>query len=194
MTKYKTCSKCKQAKSTTEFGIHRKMPDGLYSQCLLCHRLARAEYRKRHSETIKLEQRNNYERNKEKRIAYANARIKQNPKRHAEYMSISKKRNHLAVAANTRRRNARRKANGIYKVTKKELQRLAQTPCFYCGSKERLTVDHVIAIARGGTDSIGNLVSACKSCNSQKRQLTIMEWRIKKDRQHLYADADGLSV
>jgi 5-methylcytosine-specific restriction endonuclease McrA len=189
MTKYKTCSKCKQTKSTTEFGTHTKTLDGLYSQCQPCRRQARAEYRKRHAETIKIEQRSNYERNREKRIAYANAKIKQNPKRHAEYMSISKKRRHLAIAADTRRRNARKKANGIYKITKKELRRLAQTPCFYCGSKKQLTVDHVIAIARGGTDSIGNLVSACKSCNSQKRDLTIMEWRKRGNPPTVYAQS-----
>lgn len=194
MTKYKTCSKCKQAKDTTEFGIHRRTLDGLYSQCLPCHRLARAAQRVRRAEKIKLEQKANYLKNREKRIAYANSRVYADIERHKKYNAISKKRNHVRIAADARRRNARKRENGIFKISKKELLKLSKTPCFYCGSKERLTVDHVIAIARGGTDSIGNLVSACKSCNSQKRQLTIMEWRIKKDRQHLYADADGLSV
>lgn len=194
MTKYKTCSKCKQAKPTTEFGTHTKTSDGLYSQCQPCRRQARADYRKRHADKIKQEQMDNYQRNRQKRIDYATAWKKANPEKHKVYASVSKKRHKEAIAANTRRRNARKRKNGIYKISKKELLRLSQTPCFYCGSKERLTVDHVIAIARGGTDSIGNLVSACKSCNSQKRQLTIMEWRKKKDRQHLYADADGLSA
>jgi 5-methylcytosine-specific restriction endonuclease McrA len=165
---------------TTDFGNHTKTSDGLYSQCKPCQNIARAEYRKRHADKIKFEQRNNYLRNREKRIAYANARIQADRDKHNQYVSISKKRNHLAIAANTRRRNARRKANGVYAISKKELKRLSQNPCFYCGSKKQLTVDHVVAIARGGVDSIGNLVSACKSCNSQKRELTIMEWRIKQ--------------
>jgi 5-methylcytosine-specific restriction endonuclease McrA len=181
MTEYKTCSKCKQALPRTEFGKHTKTTDGLYSQCLPCHREARAAYRKRQVASIKLQQRNNYEQNREKRIAYANQRIKDNPAMAKIYNARSKKKNHLAVAANTRRRNARRKANGIFAISKKELLKLSQQPCFYCGSAEQLTVDHVIAIARGGRDSIGNLVSACKSCNSQKRDLTIMEWRKKRE-------------
>lgn len=180
MTQYKTCSKCKQAKATTEFGIHTKTLDGLYSQCQPCRRQARADYRKRHVQKIKQQQADNYQRNREKRIASATVRIYADIERHYQYVAISKKRNKQSIAANTRRRNARRRENGIYKISKKELLKLSKTPCFYCGSKEQLTVDHVIAIARGGTDSIGNLVSACKRCNSRKRQLTIMEWRIKE--------------
>jgi 5-methylcytosine-specific restriction endonuclease McrA len=181
MTDSKTCSRCKQIKPRTDFGKHTKTSDGLYSQCQPCRRQARAAYRKRHAKDIAKQQADNYKRNREKRIAYANQRIAENPERHAQYMAISKRRNHLAIAANTRRRNARLKANGIFTVTKKELKRLSHQPCFYCGATERLTVDHVIAVARGGRDSIGNLVSACKSCNSQKRHLTIMEWRKKRE-------------
>lgn len=182
MTEYKTCSKCKQTKPKIDFGIHKKTLDGLYSQCFICHRKSRAEYRKRQAQAIKLQQKDNYQRNRQKRIDYSAKRIKQNPERHKAYMAISKRRNHVKVAADTRRRNARRKDNGVFKITKKELQHLLALPCFYCGSKQNQTIDHVVAIARGGTDSIGNLITACKSCNSRKRQLTIMEWRIKQKR------------
>lgn len=181
MTDSKTCSRCKQILPRTDFGKHTKTLDGLYSQCLPCHRLARADYRKRQAANIKIQQRDNYERNREKRIADATARVYANMDRHKKYNAISKRRNREAVAANTRRRNARLRNNGIFAISKKELKSLSQQPCFYCGATERLTVDHVIAIARGGRDSIGNLVSACKSCNSQKRELTIMEWRKKRE-------------
>lgn len=181
MTNTKTCSRCNQTKQLEDFGIHRKTSDGRYSQCLVCRRIARAEYRKYNVDKIKIEQREAYLKNREQRIAYATAQINANRERHAKYSSISKKRRHLQIAADTRRRNARKKSNGIYFISKKELKRLNKGPCFYCGSTQCITIDHVVAIARGGTDSIGNLVSACKSCNSQKRQLTIMEWRKKRE-------------
>jgi 5-methylcytosine-specific restriction endonuclease McrA len=43
--------------------------------------------------------------------------------------------------------------------------------CTYCGagpSNDRLTVDHVIAVANGGTDDLSNLVTACQTCNIGK--------------------------
>jgi 5-methylcytosine-specific restriction endonuclease McrA len=146
----------------------------------VCHRQARAEYRKRQRKNIAAQQADNYQRNREKRIADANKRVYADLPKHYAYVAISKKRNHLSIAADTRRRNARRKANGVFLITKKDLARLNRGPCFYCGSTKNITVDHVIAIARGGVDGIGNLVPACKSCNSQKRQLTIMEWKLKR--------------
>lgn len=37
-------------------------------------------------------------------------------------------------------------------------------------------MDHIIPIARGGKSTKGNLVPACKACNTQKKQLLPMEW------------------
>ena len=181
MTEYKTCSYCKQVKPTTDFGKHKSSKDGLYSQCFPCRRQHRAAYRQRYVEAIKKQQADNYRRNKEKRIAYVAEHKKRNPEKSKQYNAKSKRKNHVKIAADSRRRRAKLKQNGIYKISKKELAKLLAQPCFYCGTKERITIDHVIAIARGGTDSIGNLVPACKSCNSQKRDLTITEWRKKRE-------------
>lgn len=43
--------------------------------------------------------------------------------------------------------------------------------CQYCGEShapDKLTLDHVIPISRGGKDSWNNVVTACKRCNHQK--------------------------
>ncbi|MBZ5736470.1 HNH endonuclease [Nocardioides sp. TRM66260-LWL] len=44
--------------------------------------------------------------------------------------------------------------------------------CHYCGASKddgvKLTVDHVIPVALGGSDEPSNLVSACEPCNSGK--------------------------
>lgn len=41
--------------------------------------------------------------------------------------------------------------------------------CAYCGKKNiPLQIEHVIAIANGGTDRISNLTMACKPCNRRK--------------------------
>lgn len=44
--------------------------------------------------------------------------------------------------------------------------------CAACYSKEKLAVDHVIALANGGTNTIDNLQVLCKICNGGKRSTT----------------------
>jgi 5-methylcytosine-specific restriction endonuclease McrA len=106
--------------------------------------------------------RNSYLRNMEKRKKY-----------HAEW----RKNNRLRWNYYASLRRIRVKENGVFKILDKEFKALGQKPCFYCGSTDSLTLDHVIPIARGGKHSIGNLVVACKPCNSQKNKRTIQEWR-----------------
>lgn len=57
-------------------------------------------------------------------------------------------------------------------------QQVAQGVCHYCGERvgsEALTMDHVVPVARGGRSTRGNVVPACKRCNSEKRCLTPAE-------------------
>lgn len=56
---------------------------------------------------------------------------------------------------------------------------VAKGVCHWCGGtfpREELTMDHVVPIVRGGTSSRGNVVPACKECNSRKKYLLPMEW------------------
>ena len=48
--------------------------------------------------------------------------------------------------------------------------------CLYCGSEERLTLDHLLARELGGTNDASNLVTACLTCNSSKQHATMREW------------------
>ena len=44
--------------------------------------------------------------------------------------------------------------------------------CKSCGKTDRetqLTIDHIIALARGGTNDISNLQTLCRCCNQQKK-------------------------
>ena len=59
----------------------------------------------------------------------------------------------------------------IPKRLRYEILRRDNHACRYCGAAApdaRLTVDHVIPVALGGTDEPSNLVTACEPCNSGK--------------------------
>lgn len=58
-------------------------------------------------------------------------------------------------------------------------RRIAVGRCYYCKRSvppAELTMDHIVPLARGGTSSKGNLVAACKSCNSRKKTMLPLEW------------------
>lgn len=58
----------------------------------------------------------------------------------------------------------------------KVLQRDNHT-CFYCEEQaERMCVDHVIPLSRGGTNEEDNLVACCIPCNSSKCDRLLDEW------------------
>jgi hypothetical protein len=40
--------------------------------------------------------------------------------------------------------------------------------CLHCGSRERLTLDHIIPWSHGGPDTYENLQTLCVSCNARK--------------------------
>jgi len=46
--------------------------------------------------------------------------------------------------------------------------------CFYCKRKKPLTVDHVIPVSKGGKHVKENIVPACQTCNSTKKDKIVM--------------------
>lgn len=48
--------------------------------------------------------------------------------------------------------------------------------CNYCGSSEKLALDHIFPQRFGGKDNAENLIFACRTCNSSKGKKDLMEW------------------
>lgn len=48
--------------------------------------------------------------------------------------------------------------------------------CNYCGSSEKLALDHIFPQKYGGKDDAENLIFACRTCNSSKGKKDLMEW------------------
>ncbi len=52
--------------------------------------------------------------------------------------------------------------------------------CYYCGNYRNLAVDHLIPRIKGGPDEPDNLILACRSCNSSKRDRDMLAWMFSK--------------
>lgn len=55
--------------------------------------------------------------------------------------------------------------------------------CLYCGSRQNLTIDHVMPRSRGGRDTWENLATACNDCNVRKGDLTPKEAEMELSQQ-----------
>lgn len=78
-----------------------------------------------------------------------------------------------AIANSDRARNANRRAAsfGVYdRITTADVRKvMAADKCFYCNGRDKLGLDHVVPLARGGPNELTNLVCCCLSCNISKR-------------------------
>lgn len=63
------------------------------------------------------------------------------------------------------------------------IQRLQAGKCHYCELQfkpSELTMDHIVPLARGGKSNPGNIVPACKECNSKKKLDTPVDQILRK--------------
>lgn len=52
--------------------------------------------------------------------------------------------------------------------------------CAYCGSNEDLTLDHITPRSKGGSDSLTNVLCACRECNNSKGHQVWSEWFLQQ--------------
>lgn len=67
---------------------------------------------------------------------------------------------------------------GVAAVPPEGIEALAERygdACVYCGAAAA-SIDHMTPIARGGRTTPGNVVPACTSCNSRKKDMPFDEW------------------
>lgn len=74
--------------------------------------------------------------------------------------------------------NHRRKAGGRFTVSQwRDKLELFNHCCAYCGEpSDKLEVEHMTPIIKGGIHDDSNIVPACRRCNAQKGEMTIEEW------------------
>ena len=142
-----------------------------------------AEHRAQNNLREKLRYQANKERIKARCAAYhfshkaeANARTKAWHKAHPAESAAAKshskaKRRALEYATRINEYGIR---EWMKEVRSKEFAR-----CHWCGTKvvgRMIVFDHVVALSKGGTHTIGNLCACCRSCNSMKKDRELARW------------------
>ena len=109
--------------------------------------------------------------------------------KHKEEITIKK---NLWIKKNVRKcrlycikRRFLRKNNGVFVVTENDIQRKIihqNNECFWCHCKlDKMHIDHVIPLAKGGVHSIGNIVISCPECNSSKSDKLPVYFKLYKN-------------
>lgn len=187
----KRCFRCGETKPVTDFSRAKNRADGLCHQCKACTRAYheankekmaenKRAYNDANKEQITKRKRAYREANKEKIAEYRRAYDDANKMEIAEYMRAWQKANPESVRSALHRRRARKQgAEGSH--TKEDIHQQYKTQrgkCYYCKCEvgDKYHVDHVVPLARGGSNGPENLVIACATCNTSKGAKLPHEW------------------
>jgi hypothetical protein len=164
----RTCIKCKAVKPFSDFHKNARTSEGINNECKICKNSRSKQSYQESGELLRAQmafQRvNSYQhRLSIERASRERRKAFQRPRKNARQQI----RNRLLVA-------------NIWIIKDSEINALYSRPCYNCGTKENLSIDHNIPLSRGGRHSIGNLQTLCRPCNSSKGDKFFMAWKLYK--------------
>ena len=123
--------------------------------------------------------------NPEKSRLIDQRRVEKNPKRKSEYYAKNKEKSNAAtnkwrrenpeksydisISNQSKRRSAKALSAENYTLAEiRALRKKYGKKCAFCQATGRLTIDHIVPLARGGGNGIRNIQFLCKPCNSKK--------------------------
>lgn len=195
----RVCTACGVEKDASCFPKNSASPDGLYSRCRDCTRVAKAAYRARpdvvarEAERLRLDYLNNkearlakrkarYQAKREETLAQNRSWREANLEKHRALCRKWAKEHPVEMRAIVARRRARlAAAEGSYSA--EDVRYLWDEQDGFCmGCRGDLSVlgyhvDHVHPISKGGANSPDNLQLLCPRCNKQKGDKMPEEWR-----------------
>lgn len=73
------------------------------------------------------------------------------------------------------------RGRGLPKVVREAVLARDGKKCAYCKTVSgKFHIDHIVPVAKGGSDDLTNLTVACAGCNLSKSDLALEEWKAKK--------------
>ncbi len=67
------------------------------------------------------------------------------------------------------------------RLWRKQIREKWEYQCAYCGSGDKLTIDHIVPQSKGGMDFTKNVVCCCHSCNQDKGHTPWEEWYFSQE-------------
>lgn len=170
------CPTCQRTKPASEFRPERLRPGGLQGRCKACQDNSIKRWRETNKEHSNEYQRSRYHRNpivRERNLELARKWAARNPEKVRAAKQGYKRRNpDVQRMACIRRRSRIKGSTG--NLTEQQwhaILDLAGHACLACGASAttvKLTVDHVVPLAAGGSNSPSNIQVLCMSCNGRK--------------------------
>lgn len=189
----KRCTRCNLVKEAADFHRQSTTSTGLDNYCRECRKAYGAQHyranKERHYETVKLWSKRNPEKDAIiRRKARSSDKYKANTKvyreknREALRETVHKwylnNREHCTLKKH--RRRAKELAGGSFSAKQwRELLASTGNRCLACGTAAaetklgKLTMDHVIPLSKGGSNTIDNIQPLCLPCNISKARRTI---------------------
>lgn len=182
----KSCTTCKTLKDESFF--FKKKNGSLYAKCKECKKKQLYNWREKNKEKWNAYVRERAQRpeNKKARHEYSQrsevraAALKRSrdPKYREKIKQYLLNNPEKAKAFNLNRSKRRRILVKNNNISDKDLLWIKQNiseKCCFCGFPAD-TMDHIFPLSRGGTHTVDNLWPACRSCNSQKGNKTVLEY------------------
>jgi 5-methylcytosine-specific restriction endonuclease McrA len=167
----KKCSRCKIWKSIEEFSKQSRLKDGRRYWCKSCESTYNKQKKIDEPDKWKEYFRNWWLNHKD----WDRNRRDSNPEyvkqRHHNYYENNKDKFYEKV--NNRKAKIKEVGGTITNKEWKELCNKYGNRCLRCGRKVKLTIDHIIPLSKGGSNTIDNIQPLCGHCNPSKGAKTI---------------------
>lgn len=153
----KRCTYCNEIKPLTEFRKRASAKDGHAAMCKPCQRIYEAAHRALNRDRYLERQQAWYENNPDGRSRHRKKFIAARP--YAERIDLANRRARQMCVDGS--------------ITEGDWEWILEkygARCLKCGSDDRVQIDHVIPLTKGGPNVRDNLQPLCQACNKSKRQ------------------------
>ena len=162
----KVCRRCGQLKTYNLFPPSKVNRDGLHCYCNQCMAERKRDHYKKNAVARREAERKYYHANADKALQYRITHREQRAMQHRAHQLLYPERHRTKA---NRYYARRRGAEGNYTTAEwVALCAYYDNQCLCCGLRKPLTIDHIVPLIQGGSNSIDNLQPLCRNCNSAK--------------------------